>query len=85
MKSPRPQLESAQQNFVKMRSSIDGELQRLFSKYDAATAESEDAGQALHEVRGVLNRRRYIENLLRDVDKALHPALAVAETTEDKL
>ena len=81
----RPQLESAQQNFVKMRSSIDGELQRLFSKYDAATAESEDAGQALHEVRGVLNRRRYIENLLRDVDKALHPALAVAETTEDKL
>ena len=81
----RPQLESAQQTFVKMRSSIDGELQRLFSKYDAAAAESEGASQALHEVRGALNRRRYIENLLRDVDKALDPALAVAETTEDKL
>ena len=81
----RPQLESAHENFAAMRDSIDGELSSLFSKYDAATAESDSASQALHEIRSVLNRRRYIENLLRDVDKALHPALAAAETTEDKL
>jgi molecular chaperone HscB len=75
--SARPQLESAKR--------IDGELETLFAKYDAAESQSETAKQALHEIRGVLNRRRYIENLIRDVDKALNPALAAAETIEDRL
>lgn len=83
--SAREQLESAKQNFLKLRSDIDAELGSLFSKYDASDAESETAKQALHEIRGVLNRRRYIENLLRDVDKALNPALASNETVEDRL
>src|SRR4051794_10045599 len=67
--SARPQLEAAKSNFLRMRSEIDGELTALFAKYDAAESESETAKQALNEIRGVLNRRRYIENLLRDVDK----------------
>ncbi len=81
----RPQLEAAKNNFLGMRGEIDRELNTLFAKYDAAESESETAKQALHEIRGVLNRRRYIENLLRDVDKALSPIAAAAEPLEDRL
>lgn len=83
--SARPQLESAKANFLNLRADIDGELETLFAKYDASDAQSETAKQALHDIRGVLNRRRYIENLVRDVDKALHPALAAAQPVEDRL
>ncbi len=82
--SARPQLEAARDNFLGMRSSIDSELNSLFHRYDASESESETAQQAMHEIRGVLNRRRYIDNLLRDVAKALHPT-AVAEPLEDRL
>ena len=83
--SARPQLESAKENFLNLRSNIDHELENLFAKYDAAETESETARHALHEIRGVLNRRRYIENLIRDVDKALNPAQTAAEPVEDHL
>jgi molecular chaperone HscB len=83
--SARPQLESAKQNFLGMRGQIDDELQQLFRKYDEAEAQSETATQALNEIRGVLNRRRYIENLIRDVDRALSPALLEAETVDSLL
>ncbi|HEX4169759.1 MAG TPA: Fe-S protein assembly co-chaperone HscB [Bryobacteraceae bacterium] len=83
--SARPQLESARQNFVALRDRVDQELTGLFNKYDAAEAASETAKQALHEIRGVLNRRRYIENLVRDVDRALSPTLVAAESLEDRL
>lgn len=81
----RPQLESAKRNFTSMRGGIDGELERLFDRYDAAEPASESARQALHEVRAVLNRRRYIENLIRDVERALNPAVIAAEPVEDRL
>ena len=80
-----PQLETAKANFLEMRGRIDDELRSLFARFDAAEPESETARQALHEIRNVLNRRRYIENLLRDADKALHPAVAAAEKIEDRL
>jgi len=83
--SARPQLEDAKRNFVDLRAGVDEELEKLFRKYDAAESQSETAKQALHEIRGALNRRRYIENLIRDVDKALHPAMAAAESIEDRL
>jgi molecular chaperone HscB len=79
----RPQLEIARENFAGLRAQVDGELEKLFSKYDASEAQSETAKQALHEIRGVLNRRRYIENLIRDVDRALNPAAATP--TDDLL
>jgi molecular chaperone HscB len=66
--SVRPQLEAQEANFVKMRAGIDKELEALFARYDAAESQSETARQVLHEIRGVLNRRRYIENLIREVD-----------------
>ncbi len=80
----RPQLEAARANFLRLRGDVDGELESLFARYDAADVESESARQALHEIRGVLNRRRYIENLIRDVDRALNPTPS-QETTDDRL
>jgi molecular chaperone HscB len=82
--SARPQLASAKENFLQMRADIDRQLTSLFARYDAAEGRSETARQALNEIRGVLNRRRYIENLIRDVDKALNPAVA-SEPVEDLL
>ncbi len=82
--SARPQLEAARTNFLGMRDSTDGELTALFHRYDASDSQSETAQQALHEIRGVLNRRRYVENLLRDVEKALHPT-TTAEPLENRL
>src|SRR3954466_10928738 len=49
----RPQLERAGENFARLRTEIDRELETLFSKYDAAESQSETAKQALHEIRGV--------------------------------
>jgi molecular chaperone HscB len=69
--SSRPQLEAAKENFVRLEQSVDTELEKLFTKYDVAEPRSETAKQALQEIRGALNRRRYIENLLRDVERAL--------------
>jgi molecular chaperone HscB len=83
--SARPQLEEAKRNFVDLQTEIHRELDALFRKYDASESQSETAKQALHEVRGALNRRRYIQNLIRDVDKALSPALAATESIEDRL
>ncbi|MBV8073032.1 MAG: Fe-S protein assembly co-chaperone HscB [Acidobacteriaceae bacterium] len=83
--SARPQLESAKQTFIDLRSGVDRDLERLFTTYDAAEPASETARQALHEIRGALNRRRYIENLIRDVDRALNPAIATEEPVENLL
>lgn len=83
--SARPQLESSKRNFLGMRAEIDDNLETLFKKYDAAESQSETAKQCLNEIRGLLNRRRYIENLIRDVDRALAPAAAKSETVESLL
>lgn len=65
--SARPQLESARANFTSMLTDVDRELEKLFQAYDA----SNDTEQ-LSRMRGVLNRRRYIQNLVRDVEKELN-------------
>ncbi len=83
--SARPQLESAKQNFIELRQQVDGELERLFARYDASDAQSETAKQSLHEIRGALNRRRYIENLIRDVERALNNEASAEEPVEDRL
>jgi molecular chaperone HscB len=80
----RGQLETARGNFTKLQSDVDHQLESLFAKYDAAAPESDTAKQALHEVRGLLNRRRYIDNLLRDVDRALNPT-ATSQPVEERL
>jgi molecular chaperone HscB len=63
--SARPQLDSARERFAAMQSEIDSGLTVLFARQDAT-------GDGLDEIAARLNRRRYISNLLRDVDKELN-------------
>jgi len=64
--SARGPLMEARKRFVAMQDEIDAELQRLFAAYDAAPDRD-----VLQNIRGVLNRRRYIRNLVGEVDKVL--------------
>jgi hypothetical protein len=62
--SVRPQLEEAENKFLDMQAEIDRNLQSEFEKYDGGA-------ESLSRIRGILNRRNYVRNLLRDVSKAL--------------
>lgn len=64
--SVRPQIERARNRFVSMRDEVDGELQELFVGYDRTRDRN-----VLVRIRGLLNRRSYIENLLGEVEKEL--------------
>ena len=64
--SARPQLIEAHDRFLKMREEIDRSLSTLFARFD----ETSDQAR-LQEIRSALDRRRYISNLLRDVEKEL--------------
>jgi molecular chaperone HscB len=64
--SARPQLEQAEKNFAGMLAASDQELAALFVKYDAS--QSRDV---LAQIRNVLNRRKYIFNLVSEVQKTL--------------
>jgi molecular chaperone HscB len=68
--SARPQLEAARAKFVAMRDEVDAALAALFVRHDGAA----DVG-VLDAIRGGLNRRRYVSNLLREVDKELNVQL----------
>jgi molecular chaperone HscB len=61
--SARPQLATARDHFAALLAQSDIEAGHLFAAYDAAPGES-----VLKQIRGLLNRRRYIQNLLRDVN-----------------
>ncbi len=65
--STRPQLVTAQERFQAMRKEIDNALAGLFVNFDASGGQD-----ALDTIRAVLNRRRYISNLVREVDKELN-------------
>lgn len=62
-----PQLEAAAEKFRAMRSVSDADLSRLFSEHDSSPTAS-----TLELIRAGLNRRRYVSNLVRDVEKELH-------------
>ena len=66
--SARPQLEAARKNFAGMLSDVDHQLERLFQEYDSSGDREE-----LSQLRGLLNRRRYIKNLVNEVEKELSP------------
>jgi molecular chaperone HscB len=67
--SARPLLEAAEKDFGGMLTASDQELGALFAKYDAA--QSRDV---LGQIRNVLNRRKYILNLVSEVEKTLIPS-----------
>jgi molecular chaperone HscB len=59
-----PQLEAARVRFENMRDETDAELQTKFAAWDASYDRN-----ILTEIRGLLNRRKYVTNL---IDKASH-------------
>jgi len=65
--SARPQLAEARERFNHMRDEIDHGLSVLFGRYD----EAQDASHLL-AIRSVLDRRQYVANLIRDVEKELN-------------
>jgi molecular chaperone HscB len=67
--SARPQLADAHKRFLAMREEIDGGLSGLFGRYDASQESA-----TLSAIRAALDRRRYVSNLLRDVEKELREA-----------
>lgn len=62
----RASLAEAHQKFIGMRAAADEELNALGQRYD----QSQDRA-VLQQIRGVLNRRRYIRNLVSEVEKEL--------------
>jgi molecular chaperone HscB len=62
--SARPQLEAAETRFRQMLADNDRELHDLFEKSSREPV--------LEELRQTLNRRKYVTNLVRDVEKELH-------------
>ena len=62
----RPALQEASKKFIAMRDEIDRGLADLFAKYDLTHDR-----KVLGEIRGALNRRRYIRNLVQEVEKEL--------------
>jgi len=67
--SARPQLEAAEKNFTNMLSEVDRQLEDLFEQYDRTQSRDK-----LSEIRGALNRRKYIQNLVDEVHKSLVPS-----------
>jgi molecular chaperone HscB len=64
--SARPQLEEAEQNFTSMLQTSGTELEGQFAAYDAAPGDDK-----LLQIRAVLNRRKYIQNLVNQVHEHL--------------
>ena len=62
----RPQLEEARAKFLSMREDLDRDLASQFVAYD----ENQDRS-VLEKIRGILNKRKYIRNLVNQVEKAL--------------
>jgi molecular chaperone HscB len=69
--SVRPQLEHARERFLKLRDEIDHGLSALFLQYDKSLHGTPDESLLL-AIRGVLDRRQYVSNLIRDVEKELN-------------
>ncbi len=64
-----PQLDAMRRRFQEMLAEIDTGLQALFARHDAAPAE--ERKEVLAAIRSTLNRRRYISNLIQEVDRQL--------------
>jgi len=71
VESSRAELEEFRGKFSGMRQEIDRELLAQFAAYDQAQDKL-----ILEKIRSILNRRKYIYNLVNQVDKALQPTTA---------
>ena len=64
--SARAGLAEAEARFLRLLGEIDASLEQMFTRYDDLRDRA-----VLGEIRGALNRRRYISNLVRDAGKEL--------------
>ncbi|MBI4909317.1 MAG: Fe-S protein assembly co-chaperone HscB [Acidobacteria bacterium] len=64
LEDPDADLEGFKTRFAAMREEIDSKLQSLFAQYDSSPDKSN-----LLQIRNILNRRRYIRNLINQADK----------------
>jgi len=62
-----PQLKESRDRFLAMQNGIDSELRQKFVEHDAAP--EADRPEILNAIRSILNRRRYIRNLIQEVNK----------------
>ena len=66
--SVRPQLEQAKKNFAGMLQETDEKLQALFEQYDAVHSDAGRSRDTLTQIRDALNRRKYIQNLVSEIN-----------------
>ncbi len=62
----RPQLEQARARFLDMRRELDESLAGLFADYDAKASRD-----CLAAIRRLLDRRKYVQNLINEVEREL--------------
>ncbi|MBI3471848.1 MAG: Fe-S protein assembly co-chaperone HscB [Candidatus Solibacter usitatus] len=62
----RPQLEESRTKFLEMRREVDEDLAAQFVQYDSTGDRA-----ILERIRAILNRRKYIRNLVNEVEKVL--------------
>ncbi len=69
----RKDLEAAKKKFTGMMDEVQGQLQDVWEKWDAAesTRDSDGKDAAKKSLVDLLNRRSYVRNLVRDVNEAL--------------
>lgn len=65
-----PQLADSRASFQAMTAAIDQELAAHFTLHDAASSR-EGRHAVLEQIRKILNRRRYVRNLVNEVDRQL--------------
>jgi molecular chaperone HscB len=67
----RADLEKARIEFESQLGAVDSNLQTLWTRWDAAIDDNSDTTKIKDETVALLDRRRYIRNLVRDVNEAL--------------
>lgn len=65
-----PQLDEMRHGFLDMLAGIDSELEEKFQRHDGSPDERGRAA-VLEEIKSALHRRRYIRNLVNEVDRQL--------------
>jgi len=76
--SARPQLAEARKRFGAMLEEIDADLAGLSLKYDQSLSEP-----ILEGIRGALNRRRYVSNLIRSAEEVLNATILSGEESSN--
>ncbi len=65
-----PQLDEMRRRFLEMLGDVDATLEQHFRRHDTLSTD-EERSQVLDRIRSILHRRRYIRNLVSEVDRQL--------------